>query len=44
MQHGGSQVLYVQSFAQGDPYAPLDFALTAQGLYAAVKKKAEERT
>ena len=39
----GRRVLYVQSFAQGDPYAPLGFALTAQGLYAAVKKKAEER-
>jgi len=36
-------VLYAQSFAQGDPYAPLGFALTAQGMYAAVKDKSEER-
>jgi hypothetical protein len=44
MVNGETKVLYAQSFAQGDPYAPLGFALTAQGMYETVKEKSEKKT
>jgi hypothetical protein len=42
MEDGSTRVEQVQSFAQGDPYAPLGFSLAAQEVYEAVLQRAHD--